>query len=68
MEDMIEKRIVASFADIRRIMNIGMYGDEVPFVPPTRWQRVKRYAAVRRDRVRDAWLVLTGQVDLDDYR
>jgi len=59
------KRINNSYSEMERLLSTSLYADGPAAPKPTRRQRFVRYLSVRRDRIRDAWLVLTGQADID---
>lgn len=62
----LKNRINSSFDSITRSMSMTLYGDSAGYVPPTRWQRWRRYWAEFPERARDAWLVLKGNASIYD--
>ena len=60
--DMITKRMNAAFKQTSEALNASLFsGVPIPAKPLTWRDDVRR----RLDRVRDAWLVLTGKADID---
>ena len=60
--DMITKRMNAAFKQTSEALNASLFsGVPIPATPLTWRDDVRR----RLDRVRDAWLVLTGKADID---
>ena len=52
--------------DAQRIANmLARWHLDHPMPPPTRWQRLRWRLRELLDRVRDAWLVLTGRADIE---
>ena len=60
--DLITKRMNAAFKQTSEALNASLFsGVPIPVRPLTWRDAVRR----RLDRVRDAWLVLTGKADID---
>jgi hypothetical protein len=65
--ELLHRRCADSFAAFKSQMTIDMYGDEKPYIPPTRWQRFRNWLG--DNRITNAWLVLIGREDVDrEYR
>lgn len=47
-------------------MNQRLYGDNPEIPQIAKWQRIKRLCSIYRERVVDAWLVLTGRASIGD--
>lgn len=67
IEQLIEDRINASYAEMSRQLNTALYGDPTPFRERGKVERLKYWLSRHWRRISDAWLVLTGQASLDDY-
>lgn len=64
--DHMHKSMTEAFEATRDQMLINLYGDIPPRKPLTKKQRILRQVKLCGSRVHDAWLVLTGKVDLYD--
>ena len=62
----IKNRINAAYEQMAHDMNTSLYGDREPPRPLTWLERLRRRANIYRNRIGDAWLVLTGRADIGD--
>jgi hypothetical protein len=65
MFDLLETRMNESVEQMVKNLNISLYSDGEA-TPPTRRQMFRWKWRKRWERVRNAWLVLTGQAYIDD--
>lgn len=60
----LKARMQATYDEMARNMALSMFGDREPPRPLTMMERLRRKTNVYRQRVADAWLVLTGRADI----
>lgn len=65
-DNLVHQRMNEAFERTRQQMVVNMWGDIEPSRPLTKIQAFRRRLGLYGSRVRDAWLVLTGQVELYD--
>ena len=61
--DLVKITINNRMNEMVRQMNISLYGDKFPCVPPTRLEQFRRW--ISDNRITNAWLVLIGRADID---
>jgi hypothetical protein len=62
----IKFAVDSAYKQMQRNLNTQLFGARKPPKPSTRRQRWANRARMYRERVKDAWLVLTGKADIGD--
>lgn len=60
----IRNRSQAAAEQMIKDFNKSLYGDTLPYVRPSLFNRIKDNLRVYRNRVSDAWGVLTGRLEI----
>lgn len=61
----LRNRAAATAHQMMSNMNISLYGDRAEPPRLTAWQHFFKRAEIYRNRIADAWLVLTGRAEID---
>ena len=65
--DLLGRRVTDSYAAFQQDLARRIYGDDQPYIQPSRWKRFMNWLG--DNRVTNAWLVLIGREDIDrEYR
>jgi hypothetical protein len=62
----LKNRVSVTAEQLMLNMNMIMYAD-APSPPPSWHERAMRRMSMYRNRITDAWLVLTGRADIGDW-